>query len=83
MQLLEIGALLKEARKAAGQSQEQLASPLGMSRATVSAIEGARCREIGFTKLAALLDSVGLEVVVRPRRGRPTLDDLRAEHRLR
>jgi len=79
MRLNEIGLLLKEARKAAGLSQAELATPLGMSRATVSAIESGRCEEIGATKLAALLERVGLELTAGPRRTRPTLDELRAE----
>lgn len=79
MNLADLGPLLKQARRAARLSQEQLAQPLGMSRATISAIESGRCEEIGFSKLVALLEMVGLEVTVAPRRGRPTIDDLRAE----
>ena len=79
--LADIGPLLKEARRKAGLSQAQLADPLGMSRATVSAIESGRCEEIGFSKLLALLERVGLEITVAPRKGRPTIDDLRAERR--
>jgi len=79
MRLTEIGLQLKEARRAAGISQAELAAPLGMSRATVSAIESGRCEEIGATKLAALLERVGLELSAGPRRMRPTLDELRAE----
>ena len=81
MTLPELGPLLKQARREARLSQEQLAQPLGMSRATISAIESGRCEEIGFTKLVALLEVVGLEVSVTPRKGRPTIDDLRAERR--
>jgi transcriptional regulator with XRE-family HTH domain len=83
MQLTDVGPLLRDARKAAGLSQQQLADPLGMSRATVSAIEGGRCSEIGFSKLTALLNLVGLEITVAQRKGRPTLDDLRAARRSR
>jgi transcriptional regulator with XRE-family HTH domain len=81
MTLAELGPFLREARRKANLSQAQLAQPLGMSRATISAIESGRCEEIGFAKLAALLELVGLEVVVTPRKGRPTIDDLRAERR--
>lgn len=81
MTLVELGPLLQQARREAKLSQEDLAKPLGMSRATISAIESGRCDEIGFAKLAALLDVVGLEVVVAPRKGRPTVDELRAERR--
>jgi HTH-type transcriptional regulator / antitoxin HipB len=81
MQLANLGPLLKEARRNAGLSQAELAAPLGMSRATISAIESGRCEEIGFAKLAALLDSVGLELTVTPRAARPTIDHLRSELR--
>lgn len=81
MTLADLGPLLKQARREARLSQEQLAAPLGMSRATISAIESGRCQEIGFVKLAALLEMVGLEIVVAPRKGRPTVDDLRSERR--
>lgn len=81
MNLDQIGACLKEARARTGRSQAELADALGMSRATVSAIEGGRCEEIGVRKLTALLELVGLELSVAPRRGRPTLDDLRAQRR--
>lgn len=81
MTLVEVGRLLKHARREAGLSQQQLAQPLGMSRATVSAIEGGRCEEIGFQKLLALLEVVGLTITVGPRKSRPTIDDLRAERR--
>ncbi|MET0496923.1 MAG: helix-turn-helix transcriptional regulator [Steroidobacteraceae bacterium] len=81
MNLQEIGQKLKEARLQSGQSQEQIASSIGMSRATVSALESGRCKEIGARKLAALLGQVGLDLLVAPRRSRPTLDDIRLERR--
>ena len=81
MQLSDLGPLLKEARQSMKLTQAQLAEPMGMSRATVSAIEGGRCQEIGFAKLVALLEMVGLELIVAPRRSRPTIDELRAERR--
>lgn len=81
MRLSDIGPLLRQARQHANLSQAQLAESLGMSRATISAIEGGRCEEIGFAKLSALLDIVGLEITVAPRKRRPTLDDLVAERR--
>jgi transcriptional regulator with XRE-family HTH domain len=79
--LHEIGPLLHSARKRAGLSQEQLAQPLGMSRATISALENGRCDEIGFAKLGALFELLGLQITIGPRKARPTLDDLRAERR--
>jgi transcriptional regulator with XRE-family HTH domain len=81
MDLRAVGVQFKEARRQSGQSQQSLAASLGMSRATVSALERGRPMEIGVLKLSALLNAVGLDMFVGPRRGRPTLDDLRAERR--
>ena len=81
MDLVEIGAAFREARRKSRRTQGELARALGMSRATLSALEGGRCSEIGVRKLTALLESVGLDLFVGPRRGRPTIDELRAERR--
>jgi transcriptional regulator with XRE-family HTH domain len=81
MNLPEIGLLLREARRRSRHTQGELAQALGMSRATLSALEGGRCEEIGVRKLTALLEAVGLDLIVGPRKMRPTLDDLRAERR--
>jgi len=79
MDFAQLGHRLKEARRTRHLSQQELAAPLGMSRATISAIERGRCGEIGVRKLSALLEQVGLDLFVGVRRGRPTLDDIRAE----
>lgn len=81
MDLSEIGALLRSARREQRRTQADLARELGMSRATLSALERGRCREIGVRKLTALLEAVGLNLYAAPRSARPTLDDLREEHR--
>jgi transcriptional regulator with XRE-family HTH domain len=79
MDLSEIGVVFREARRRSGRTQSELARALGMSRATLSALEGGRCHEIGVRKLTVLLQSVGLDLFVAPRRERPTIDELRAE----
>jgi transcriptional regulator with XRE-family HTH domain len=81
MDLIEIGMAFKAARRENRLTQAALARTLGMSRATLSALESGRCDEIGVRKLTALLESVGLELSVAPRRTRPTIDELRAERR--
>lgn len=81
MQLPAIGAQLRAARRNGGLTQTQLASSLGMSRATISALESGRCEELGVSKLIRLLELVGLQLTVAPRRNRPTIDDLKAERR--
>jgi len=81
MDLVEIGSLFRTARRQHRRTQADLARALGMSRATLSALEGGRCDEIGVRKLTALLQTVGLDLFVAPQKARPTLDDLRAERR--
>jgi HTH-type transcriptional regulator/antitoxin HipB len=76
-----IGATIREARRTARRTQADLAASLGMSRATISAIENGTIQEIGVRKLAALCAAVGLDIHVGPQRRRPTLQDLRAEQR--
>lgn len=81
MDLAEIGKAFQTARRQSGRTQEALAQALGMSRATLSALESGRCDEIGVRKLTALLELVGLDLLVAPRHTRPTIDDLRSERR--
>jgi HTH-type transcriptional regulator/antitoxin HipB len=81
MDLSEIGEALRAARKASGQSQQGLAKPLGMSRATISAIENGTVSEIGVRKLMALCAALGLSIHVSVPNKRPTLFELRAENR--
>ncbi|MFA5263265.1 MAG: helix-turn-helix transcriptional regulator [Opitutaceae bacterium] len=79
MDLSETGALIRQARKAAGLSQAQLAKRRHMSRTTLSLIETGQISEIGVRKLAALLDDVGLSFTVTPKR-RPTLAEAFAQN---
>lgn len=81
MHFENIGATIRQARRTAGRTQAELAASLGMSRATISAIETGAIQEIGVRKLAALCAAVGLDIHVGPQRRRPTLQELRAEHR--
>lgn len=81
MDLSAIGALFRRARREQHRTQAELARELGMSRATLSALESGRCPEIGVRRLTALLEAVGLDLYAAPRKTRPTLDDLREEHR--
>jgi transcriptional regulator with XRE-family HTH domain len=80
MELSEIGALIMEARKAKGLTQEAAGKPLGMSRATISGIETGKINEVGIRKTMMLCASLGLELSVGPRRKYPTLQELRREN---
>jgi HTH-type transcriptional regulator/antitoxin HipB len=81
MNMKQIGVALREARKASGRSQEELAKPLGMSRATISGIENGTVSEIGVRKLMALCAALGQSISVSGPEKRPTLFDLREENR--
>lgn len=81
MDMRAVGAAVRAARKATRRSQGELAALLGMSRATISAIENGTVHEVGVRKLAALCGAVGLDLYVGPKRERPTLQELQAEQR--
>ena len=55
----EIGKVIKQQRKAQGLSQSELASKVGMSRATISGIENNTIPEVGVRKLEAILQVLG------------------------
>lgn len=81
MHFRTIGTTIREARRSAERTQADLAASLGMSRATISAIENGTIQEIGVRKLAALCAAIGLDIHVGPQRRPPTLQELQAEQR--
>ena len=81
MNLVEIGVLIRATRKAAKMSQAALARPLGISRATISAIENGTIGEVGIRKVMALCAALGLELHAAPKRRRPTIHEVMEEHR--
>lgn len=74
-----IGEVVKRARKERGWSQEHLGTPLGMSRATVSALENGTFNELGIRKVERLLNRLGYTLTVTKLEQRPTLNDLRKQ----
>ena len=83
MSMDEIGTALQAARKSQKRTQNELAAALGMSRATISAIENGTVGEIGIRKVIALCDALGLTLEVVAAGARPTLQQLREERRAR
>jgi HTH-type transcriptional regulator/antitoxin HipB len=81
MSFPEIAAAIRAARKASKRSQGELAQSLGMSRATISAIENGTIGEIGIRKVIALCSELGLTLQVGKQSKRPTLQELREERR--
>lgn len=76
-----IGAEIARARKMTGRSQAALAQSLRMSRATISGIENGTVREVGIRKVLAVCAALDLELFAAPCGRRPTLQELREEHR--
>lgn len=79
MDFTEMGQAMREARKSMRLTQEALAAMHGMSRNTVAAIEKGTVPEVGIRKVMALCTSLGLEMSLQPKRGRPTLNQLRKD----
>lgn len=77
MKLSKLGQELKDARRNAGLSQQEVSDRTGVDRSTVSKLESGQLPEIGFTKLERLFGLFAQELAPVPvKRRRPTLDEL-------
>lgn len=65
MNLREIGPHVAQRRIDLGLSQERLAKLGGLSRSTIVHLENGRLKELGATKLFALLGLLGLDLSMR------------------
>jgi transcriptional regulator with XRE-family HTH domain len=82
LSLISIGEQIAAHRKSLKLSQTELSRKAGISRATLDALENARAGEMGFSKVARLLASLGLELTLQTASShRPTLDELMQEDR--
>ena len=79
MDLHEIGLMIANTRKKNGFTQAEIASKLGMSRATISGIENGNINEIGIRKILSILMTLGLEIQIQEKTSRPTLQQLLKE----
>ena len=82
----QLGQTIRTQRKARQMTQAELSELLGMSRATLSALENGTVREVGIRKVMAVCSVLGLELVAQPiQQKRPTLHTLvdEAEQRKR
>lgn len=82
LDLISLGEQITGRRKQLKLSQAILAQRVGISRATLDALENGRARELGYSKLTKLLAALGLELKLQPAGShRPTLDELLQEDR--
>ena len=82
----QLGQTIRAHRKNRQMTQAELSKLLGMSRATLSALENGTVREVGIRKVMAVCSVLGLELVAQPiQQKRPTLQTLvdEAEQRKR
>jgi len=75
MNFSDAGKLIRESRRKAGLTQAELATRLGMSRATISRLESGTIQELGIRKYAQVADRLGLEVILRRKNTRMTLHE--------
>jgi len=81
MDMFEVGVVVRDKRKSLRFTQKKVTDPLGMSRATLSNLETGNIDDLGLRKIMKICDNLGLEVVVREKQSRPTLNDLLKEQR--
>lgn len=62
----DISRAIREARKQQGVSQEEISLATGINRTYLSSLESGHQTAI-LNRLLLLIDSLGLEVVIRPR----------------
>lgn len=80
MNILEVGQAIRAARKQNKMTQTELTERLGISRATLSALENGTINEVGIRKVMAICSVLGLEITAQPLQAhRPTLHTLAAE----
>lgn len=80
--LPDVGKRIRELRIAAGKTQLEIASSVGMRPEALSKLECGRRTDFSLTKLLRLLTALQVEMDFVNRAGRPTLEDL-LEERLR
>ncbi|WP_449409747.1 helix-turn-helix domain-containing protein [Methylobacterium komagatae] len=78
--VIELGAAIKEARRAKGLTQGQVAVAIGSSRTRVIAFENGYAPEMSIATVIRMMNMVGLDFRLSTYNdGCPTLDDLQAE----
>ena len=79
--LLDVGQALQKARLEGRLSQTDLAGRAGVSRVTLSRMEGAVKGDMSVLALLKVAGALGLELKLLPRGHRRTLEDVLREQR--
>ncbi|HGL4257739.1 helix-turn-helix domain-containing protein [Burkholderia dolosa] len=79
--LSDVGEMLKEARRAAGLSQRELAERAGIARTTLARMETLARGDMSVSALVRVLEAAGYDLRVVRRGHTRTLDDVLAEQR--
>ena len=76
----DLPAQIAQHRKARGLTQVQLATKAGVSRDLIASFECGRLTDLSAKRLLRILQALDLDLrITTLNRGRPTLEDLRAE----
>jgi len=73
----ELGQEIIVLRREKKVSQQVLADAIGVSRATINALENGRSHDVGIRKVMKILDFFNCELCIKPRTRFPTFEELR------
>ncbi len=79
MTYIELGVRVTELRKFYHISQQTLADAVGISRATINALEKGRSVDVGVRKIIKILDFFDQELCFRQKSNLPTFEELKNE----
>jgi DNA-binding XRE family transcriptional regulator len=79
MDFSTLGKTIAALRRQQKVSQQIMAEHLGLSRATINALENGRSGDVGVRKIMKILDYLRHELAVREKYAFPTLEELRDE----
>ncbi|WP_419688092.1 helix-turn-helix domain-containing protein [Burkholderia theae] len=79
--LADVGEMLREARRTAGLSQQELAERAGVARTTVARMETLARGDMSASALVRLLEAAGYDLRTVKRGHVRTLEDILAEQR--
>lgn len=79
MDYSELGQQLAAFRPQQKITQQEMADHIGITRATINALENGRSGDVGVRKVLKILDYLGYQIVLKKKSAFPTLEELRDE----